>query len=120
MRGFSDAPGRDVPKRKVCANCRQDYIDGDQYCRFCGAPMGGPAFITDTFATLYGPEPTRRLHKCKQCGCQWETKSINDEQRYCPKCGGDAPVIEEGLFSGIPDEIISKVTRDLELLLRLR
>ena len=29
-----------TPMRKVCANCKENYINGDKYCRYCGAPMG--------------------------------------------------------------------------------
>lgn len=82
-------------KRKVCANCKQTYIDGDKYCRFCGAPMGKPEFIEEDFAMIYGPEPTERLHRCEKCGYEWKTDEMVDRQRCCPKCGGPAPVIRE-------------------------
>ena len=84
-----------TPKRKVCRNCHQSYIDGDKYCRFCGAPMGKPDYIDETFACIYGPLPTKRVHKCTNCGYVWETMRMTDSERFCPKCGGSAPYEED-------------------------
>ena len=42
--GFDE---KNLPKRKVCANCKNTYIESDKYCRYCGAPMGKPEFIPD-------------------------------------------------------------------------
>jgi len=81
--------------RKVCANCKSDYIEGDRYCRFCGAPMGKPDFIEDDFDCIYGPKPTERLHICNNCGYEWTTIQMVDAEHFCPKCGGEAPVVEE-------------------------
>ena len=78
-------------KCKVCANCKKTYIEGDRYCRFCGAPMGTPDFIDETFETIYGPPPVERVHQCENCGYQWTTKMMIDRERWCPKCGGSAP-----------------------------
>ena len=55
-------------KIKVCQNCQNTYIEGDKYCRYCGAPMGTPQYINDDFAEIYGPPPMKRTHKCKKCG----------------------------------------------------
>ena len=82
-------PGR--PMRKVCANCKNTYIEGDKYCRYCGAKMGKPAFIPDNMACIYGPPPITRVHKCVKCGYTWTTNQMIDRERYCPKCGGSAP-----------------------------
>ena len=82
-------PGR--PMRKVCANCKNTYIEGDKYCRYCGAKMGKPAFIPDNMACIYGPPPITRVHKCEKCGYTWTTNQMIDKERYCPKCGGSAP-----------------------------
>ncbi len=79
-------------KRAVCANCKQTYIDGDKYCRYCGAPMGTPDYIDETIACLYGPPPVKRTHACEKCGFSWETNLMLDRERWCPKCGGAAPV----------------------------
>lgn len=73
--------------RKVCANCKQTYNDGDRYCRFCGAPMGTPDFIEEDFATIYGPPPIRRKHRCTRCGYKYETNQMIDRGKYCPICG---------------------------------
>ena len=93
-----------VPKKKVCRNCHQSYIDGDKYCRFCGAPMGKPDYTDETFACIYGPLPTKRVHKCTNCGYVWETMRMTDSERFCPKCGGSAPY-EEDLESFSLDRI---------------
>ena len=94
MNWFEDGRS-DTPMCKVCANCKNDYIDGDRYCRFCGAPMGEPEFIMDTFACIYGPRPTERLHKCRKCGYEWKTFEMIDKQEWCPECGGRAPAAKE-------------------------
>ena len=38
----------DISKREICRNCNNPYIEGDRYCRFCGAPMGKAEFILQT------------------------------------------------------------------------
>ena len=78
---------------KVCGNCKNTYLEGDRYCRFCGAPMGTPVFIEEEFSCLYGPMPVRRTHKCEKCGHTWETIKMIDNERWCPKCGKPAPVV---------------------------
>ena len=78
--------------RKVCANCKETYIEGDKYCRYCGAPMGKASYIEEDFACIYGPPPVKRVHTCKKCGYSWETDYMIDNERHCPKCGGRAPV----------------------------
>lgn len=79
-------------KRKVCANCKNSYIEGDRYCRYCGAPMGKAEFIEEDFACIYGPPPVTRTHKCGKCGFSWTTNLMIDNERFCPKCGSPAPV----------------------------
>ena len=91
----SVAEGRslmELPMRKVCANCRNTYREGDKYCRYCGAPLGKPDFIEEEFACIYGPPPVQRTHKCKKCGFSWQTSLMIDDEKWCPKCGGSAPV----------------------------
>ncbi len=80
-------------KIKVCANCNKRYIEGDRFCRYCGAPYGRPKFIEERFEVIYGPRPITRQHICKECGYKWETYCMVDNERCCPKCGSDAPVI---------------------------
>ena len=92
-----------VPKEKVCRNCHQSYIDGDKYCRFCGAPMGTPdyiephypGYIDEEFGCIYGPPPTKIVRKCNICGYIWETGRMVDNERFCPQCGGSAPYEED-------------------------
>lgn len=43
---------KDRIRMSVCANCGNVYIDGDRYCRFCGAPMGKPKFLMQDFACI--------------------------------------------------------------------
>lgn len=80
-----------LPMRKVCANCKNTYREGDKYCRYCGSPLGKPDFIEEEFACIYGPPPVQRTHKCKKCGFTWETTLMVDKEKWCPKCGGAAP-----------------------------
>ena len=78
-------------KRRVCGNCSNTYIEGDKYCRFCGARMGNPKYIDEEFACIYGPPPVKRVHTCKKCGYTWETCQMIDRECWCPECGGPAP-----------------------------
>ena len=87
----------EIPKRKVCANYKNAYRDGDKYCRYCGAPMGKPDFIEEDFACIYGPPPVTRVHKCKKCGYTWSTSLMIDSERWCPECGGEAPCAEDSV-----------------------
>ncbi|MBQ6621246.1 MAG: zinc ribbon domain-containing protein [Mogibacterium sp.] len=84
----------EISMRKVCANCKNTYISGDKYCRYCGAPLGRPQFIPEDFACIYGPPPERRKHKCAKCGYSWVTDYMIDDERFCPKCGGEAPATD--------------------------
>lgn len=86
----------DVPMIKVCANCKSPYVEGDRYCRYCGAPLGTAEYIEEDFDCIYGPPPVRRVHTCSKCGYSWETGLMIDNENWCPKCGGRAPVTEEG------------------------
>ena len=65
-------------KRKVCANCGNSYRENEKYCRYCGAPMGTPDYIEEEFACIYGP---------------WKTTLMIDDEKFCPECGGPAPVV---------------------------
>ncbi|MCR5203374.1 MAG: hypothetical protein K6D02_09885 [Lachnospiraceae bacterium] len=84
----------EVSKKRVCANCRNNYSEGDKYCRYCGAPNGEPLFIDEDFACIYGPPPVERVHTCEKCGYTWSTNRMVDDTRYCPECGGHAPYVE--------------------------
>ena len=82
-------------KMKVCANCKETYIEGDKYCRYCGAPMGKAAFIEEDFACIYGPPPVKRGHTCKKCGHSWAPQLLIDDERWRPPCRRRAPVTSE-------------------------
>ncbi len=84
-----------TPMRKVCPDCGNKWIEGDRYCRFCGSPTATPTFTPERFATIYGPPPMNRLHQCAACGHEWVTCLMVDREKYCPLCGGEAPVIRE-------------------------
>lgn len=93
--GFDAYERMNTSMRKVCANCKNEYIRGDKYCRYCGAPMGKPTYIKENFACIYGPPPIKRTHTCAKCGYSWETYEMVDLERWCPKCGGSAPATGE-------------------------
>ena len=82
-------------KLKVCANCKNTFAKGDKYCRYCGAPLGKPDYIEEDFACIYGPLPMKRVHECADCGYSWVTNLMIDDEKFCPKCGGAAPVQSE-------------------------
>ena len=82
-------------KRKVCANCKNDYTEGDRYCKYCGAPLGKPDYIHAIRPPLYGPPPAMRFHECPNCGYVWKTYVMIDKECYCPKCGSLAPASKE-------------------------
>ena len=91
---------KDAPMRKVCENCKNTYIEGDRYCRYCGAPLGKGEYIEEDFSCIYGPPPVERKHTCKKCGFSWTTCLMIDDENWCPKCGASAPAIaakEDGL-----------------------
>ncbi len=91
MRNRDDDVVVEVPMRKVCANCGETYVEGDRYCRYCGAPMGEPRYIEEEFQLIYGPMPVDRVHTCANCGYTWTTRLMIDRELFCPKCGGPAP-----------------------------
>lgn len=84
---------RKKQKSEVCSNCNSQYIEGDKYCRYCGALMGEPEYIDTAFACIYGP-PFVAVHTCETCGYSWKCSGLGkDRQRRCPKCGGLAPAV---------------------------
>ncbi|MBR0372952.1 MAG: zinc-ribbon domain-containing protein [Mogibacterium sp.] len=94
---------KNAPLRKVCANCHNAYVEGDKYCRYCGAPLGTPKFIEEEFSCIYGPPPVQRVHTCTKCGFSWSTCLMIDDEHWCPKCGAAAPVTAvESDYDGVP------------------
>ncbi len=84
-----------VPKEKVCRNCRNTWREGDKYCRYCGAPMNNPDYKIEEFYTIYGPRPIRRKHVCSKCNYTWETQLMIDRENHCPKCGAKVSTEED-------------------------
>lgn len=82
-----------------CGNCHKRLDENDKYCRICGTKVGEGAYepYQDLMECIYGPMPVDRKHTCKKCGYEWITCLMLDREKYCPKCGGDAP------YEEIPD-----------------
>lgn len=84
-----------MDKQKVCPVCKKAWEPTGFYCRYCGAKKSRPKYIEQDFACIYGPMPRKRKHKCEKCGLAWTTERMIDDERYCPLCGGEAPVVWE-------------------------
>ncbi len=82
-------------REKQCGNCHKFLSEGDVYCRFCGTKKGEGEYkpYLNVMVCIYGPMPLDRLHKCESCGHEWTTCDMVDDEKFCPKCGGNAPVI---------------------------
>ena len=80
-----------------CGHCREFLGKEDKFCRYCGTEAGKGEYkpYLDEMNCIYGPPPVRRVHRCDKCGYEWKTNMMIDDQKYCPKCGSDAPVIKE-------------------------
>lgn len=81
-----------------CGNCHAYLNDSDKYCRICGTAAGEGAYnpYQNLMQCIYGPMPVKRVHTCKKCNYEWTTSLMIDDEKYCPKCGGKAPVTSEG------------------------
>ncbi len=81
------------PKEGECGNCHARLGKEDEYCRYCGTRAGEGAFepYQNFLECVYGPMPVERIHTCSKCGYSWTTCVMIDRQRYCPKCGAEAP-----------------------------
>ena len=97
--GFIEVPDdirQSQGNEKVCSNCKNEFIEGDSYCRYCGAKLCEEFIpINDSFDCIYGPPPIQRHHVCSNCGFTWDTVLMIDQQRHCPKCGERVSIIEE-------------------------
>lgn len=82
----------DIDKKAVCPCCGKTWIEDDRYCRYCGAKKDSPEYIYPDFAPIYGPMPENRTHRCEACGYEWTTCLMIDNEAFCPKCGGSAPL----------------------------
>ena len=84
----------DGPMIEVCPNCGKEYWPDSKYCRYCGAKYDEPEVRPEVIATIYGPPPVEREHRCTGCGYTWRTCAMLDRERYCPRCGCPASVTE--------------------------
>lgn len=82
-----------------CGNCGNKLEPDDRYCRMCGAKRGEGKYepCLETLDALYiiqpdGENPLPALHSCTKCGYCWTVCQRNDRQKYCPMCGGLAPI----------------------------
>lgn len=86
--------------KKVCSNCKNDYIEEDKYCRFCGHLSENPIYTTnDNFNPELGIFRSKHkitkeyiifsnIHTCDKCNHQWKAFGYGeDTQDYCPQCG---------------------------------
>ncbi len=82
-----------------CGNCHK-FIGDDPYCAYCGTKAGEGDFkpFKDEMQCVYGPPPVNRTHSCKDCGFEYTTCVMIDNQRFCPQCGSSNVSIssEEG------------------------
>lgn len=96
----------DSYQKNQCGNCHAYMKPRDKFCRICGEKAGEGAFdpYQNLMECIYGPMPVERTHVCKDCGHRWTTCRMLDDEKYCPKCGGIAPVegaegsVEEGVW----------------------
>lgn len=80
-----------------CGNCHEFLEKEDRFCRYCGTRRGEGEFepYLNLFECVYGPKPVRRKHRCTQCGNEWMTCLMIDDEKYCPLCGGKAELVWE-------------------------
>ena len=79
-----------------CGRCGK-YLGDDRYCRVCGTKRGIGKYEPDMecMECIYGPEPIDRTHKCKKCGNKYTVALMVDNERYCPRCGGETVIISQ-------------------------
>lgn len=78
-----------------CGNCHKRLGD-DEYCRYCGTRRGEGEFkpYKNVSYCIYGPAPRFRIHTCNQCGYNWHTHAMVDNEKFCPKCGNETLIHE--------------------------
>lgn len=88
---------RNVTAGEYCENCNNHLDENDRYCRECGAKRGAKPYVPEDMdiQCVYGPPPMTRTHKCDSCDFTWEVSAMIDNERYCPKCGSKALIIDE-------------------------
>ena len=78
-----------------CSNCEKKITIEDKYCRYCGVAVTQTDYKPNFrgINVIYGPMPVKRKHLCSKCAYAWTTHMMVDNQKFCPVCGGDAPVV---------------------------
>ena len=82
---------------RICGHCGAYLETDEKYCRFCGTRRGVGVYVPKPVEPwlepcIYGP-PIRRIHKCTACTYQWDSMSMLDDEKYCPRCGSPAQTI---------------------------
>lgn len=70
-----------------CGNCHK-FIGEDEYCRYCGTKKGEGKFepYENFIPCVYG-SPNTYIHKCKECGIEFQSSGMGAGPNYCYKCG---------------------------------
>lgn len=84
-------------KKKYCSNCNKLVCEQDKFCKYCGVSVNATDYKPnlESMAQIYGPAPRKRTHLCEICGYSWTTFLMRDNEKYCPLCGGNAPISNE-------------------------
>lgn len=98
-----------------CGNCHEPLRQNDKFCRYCGTRRGDGAFAPykNVMECIYGPPPVERRHVCGNCGYSWTTMLMIDDQKYCPRCGGNADCREQDREEPVKEE--QKQNRDSQV-----
>lgn len=91
-----------IPGKNQCGNCHTTLMPDAKYCHICGTRAGEGAYkpYQDMMQCIYGPAPVERRHVCQTCGFSWTTCAMIDKDKFCPQCGGSAPVVSSGSDNG--------------------
>ena len=78
-----------------CGNCHERINRRDKYCRYCGTKRGQGLFAPyeNLMQCIYGPMPVKRARKCTNCGKEWTTILMIDNEDYCPDCGAETIIV---------------------------
>ncbi len=96
---LSEADSREL-SLEHCLYCDYPPVSSDEvFCRKCGRKLGEgiiKEFLPDQdyFQCVYGPPPVNRLHKCENCGFEWNNCYMIDCEKFCPVCGSEVSVTE--------------------------
>lgn len=86
-----------IGRNLYCSNCHRLVHKQDVYCKYCGVSVNTANYKPDfeSVAVIYGPPPRKRVHRCEGCGFEWTTFVMVDQERHCPHCGKNAPIVSE-------------------------